>query len=121
MSSLAQRCVNNVRTLSADIVEKAKSGHPGAPMGCAPIAHVLYSKIMKYDPKAPKWMGRDRFVLSNGHASALLYSMLHLTGYDLPMAELQVRALKIFGLCLGWKILFFLLPPLTYIHNNPSF
>ena len=84
------RCVNNIRVLSADIVEKAKSGHPGAPMGCAPIAHVLYSKVMKYDPKAPKWMGRDRFVLSNGHASALLYSMLHLTGYDLPMAELQV-------------------------------
>lgn len=109
MSSLAQRCVNNVRTLSADIVEKAKSGHPGAPMGCAPIAHVLYSKIMKYDPKAPKWMGRDRFVLSNGHASALLYSMLHLTGYDLPMAELQVRALKIFGLFLGGKILSLLL------------
>ena len=59
-------------------------------MGCAPIAHVLYSKIMRYDPKAPKWVGRDRFVLSNGHASALLYSMLHLTGYDLPMEQLQV-------------------------------
>lgn len=106
MSSIAQRCVNNVRTLSADIVEKAKSGHPGAPMGCAPIAHVLYSKIMKYDPKAPKWMGRDRFVLSNGHASALLYSMLHLTGYDLPMAELQVRVTRSFLFC--WMDLMFI-------------
>ncbi len=70
---------------------RAKSGHPGAPMGCAPIAHVLFGKVMRYDPKSPKWAGRDRFVLSNGHASALLYSMLHLTGYDLPMEQLQVR------------------------------
>jgi len=60
-------------------------------MGCAPIAHVLFGKVMRYDPKSPKWAGRDRFVLSNGHASALLYSMLHLTGYDLPMEQLQVR------------------------------
>jgi transketolase len=73
-------------------------------MGCAPIAHVLYSKIMKYDPKAPKWMGRDRFVLSNGHASALLYSMLHLTGYDLPMAELQVRAQKNILFISWWEV-----------------
>ena len=123
MSTVAQRCVNNVRTLSADIVEKAKSGHPGAPMGCAPIAHVLYSKIMKYDPKAPKWMGRDRFVLSNGHASALLYSMLHMTGYDLPMAELQVRTSILYTL-LGGKISFLFdplsLPFLPLSHAQPS-
>ena len=84
--------INTIRVMGADIVEKAKSGHPGAPMGCAPMAHVLFSKVMKYDPKAPKWFGRDRFVLSNGHASALLYTMLHLTGYDMPISELQVRA-----------------------------
>ena len=71
------------------MVEKANSGHPGAPMGCAPIAHVLWSKIMRYDTAEPKWLNRDRFVLSNGHSCALLYSMLHLTGYDLPMSELQ--------------------------------
>ena len=87
--ALAARCVNTVRLLSADMVEKANSGHPGAPMGCAPIAHVLWSKIMRYDTAEPKWLNRDRFVLSNGHSCALLYSMLHLTGYDLPMSELQ--------------------------------
>lgn len=71
------------------MVERANSGHPGAPMGCAPIAHVLWSKIMRYSPSQPRWAGRDRFVLSNGHSCALLYSMLHLTGYDLPMSEIQ--------------------------------
>lgn len=88
----ATRCIDTIRVLGADIVQKANSGHPGAPMGCAPIAHVLYSKIMKYDPKDPKWISRDRFVLSNGHASALLYTMLHLTGYDgMTIDDLKVR------------------------------
>ena len=72
-----------------DQVEKAKSGHPGAPLGCAPIAYLLYTRIMKYDPTEPKWSDRDRFVLSNGHASALLYGSLHLAGFDLPMEQLQ--------------------------------
>lgn len=75
------KAVNTVRVLSADVVQKANSGHPGAPMGCAPIAHTLFTRIMRYSPENPTWCGRDRFVLSNGHACALLYTMLHLTGY----------------------------------------
>lgn len=84
-----QLIVNTIRILAADTVEKANSGHPGAPMGCAPIAHVLFGNFMNYSPKDPKWFNRDRFVLSNGHASALLYSMLHLTGYDLSLDDLK--------------------------------
>eukprot|EP01051_Picozoa_sp_SAG22_P022712 SAG22_NODE_5550_length_994_cov_1.423464_1_plen_138_part_10 len=82
-------CVNSVRGLSADIVEKAKSGHPGAPMGCAPMAHVLWGSVMKYSPADPEWANRDRFVLSNGHACALQYAMLHLTGYKVGMDDLK--------------------------------
>ena len=88
-SELSTKCVNAIRVLSADIVEKAKSGHPGAPMGCAPIAHVLFSEVMNYSSKNPKWANRDRFVLSNGHACALQYSMLHLTGYNVSMEDLK--------------------------------
>ncbi|MBB5059251.1 transketolase [Granulicella aggregans] len=84
-----QLSINTLRFLAVDAVEKAKNGHPGAPLGCAPIAYLLYHKYMKHDPKDPKWSDRDRFVLSNGHASALLYGMLHLAGYDLPMEQLQ--------------------------------
>jgi transketolase len=72
-----------------DQVEKAKQGHPGAPLGCAPIAYLLYTKFMKYNPTDPKWSDRDRFVLSNGHASALQYGALHLAGFDLPIAQLE--------------------------------
>jgi len=79
-----------VRCLSADQVQAAKSGHPGAPMGCAPMAHVLWTKYMNYAPSDPKWFNRDRFVLSNGHACALQYSMLHLTGYDLSLDDLKL-------------------------------
>jgi len=86
----SRQCVNTVRVLSADCVERANSGHPGAPMGCAPIAHVLYSEVMNYAPANPKWFNRDRFVLSNGHACALLYSMLHLTGYDVTLDDLKL-------------------------------
>lgn len=82
-------CVNSIRILAAEMVEKANSGHPGAPMGCAPIAHVLYGSIMNYSPKNSKWFNRDRFVLSNGHACALLYSMLHLTGHPLSLDDLK--------------------------------
>ncbi|NLW49228.1 MAG: transketolase [Candidatus Brocadiaceae bacterium] len=81
-------CVNTIRTLSIDMVHKANSGHPGAPLGCAAIAHVLWSRFLKHDPSDPTWPDRDRFVLSAGHASALLYSLLHLHGYDLPIEEL---------------------------------
>jgi transketolase len=85
---LAQLAINTLRFLAVDAVEAAKSGHPGAPLGCAPIAYLLYHKIMKYNPTEPLWSDRDRFVLSNGHASALLYGVLHLTGYDLPISQL---------------------------------
>jgi transketolase len=86
---LDQLAINALRFLAVDAVEKAKSGHPGAPLGCAPIAYLLYTKIMKYNPLDPTWSDRDRFVLSNGHASALLYGALHLAGYDLPMDQLK--------------------------------
>ena len=88
-NALDQLSINALRFLAVDAVEKAKSGHPGAPLGCAPIAYLLYHKLMKYDPSEPKWIDRDRFVLSNGHASALLYGVLHLAGYDLPMKQLE--------------------------------
>jgi transketolase len=87
--ALDQLSINALRFLAVDAVQKANSGHPGAPLGCAPIAYLLYHKIMKHDPADPKWIDRDRFVLSNGHASALLYGSLHLSGYDLPMAQLE--------------------------------
>lgn len=81
--------VNTIKTLSIDAVEKANSGHPGTPMGLSNISFELWTRYLRYDPKDPKWIGRDRFVLSCGHASMLIYSMLHLAGYDLPMSELQ--------------------------------
>jgi transketolase len=84
-----QLAVTTIRTLSIDAVEKANSGHPGAPMGLAPVAYVLYSKFLKHDPTRPDWPDRDRFVLSCGHASALLYSVLHLMGYDLDLDQIK--------------------------------
>jgi transketolase len=87
--SLDQLCINTIRMLSVDAVEKAKSGHPGAPMGLAPSAYVLWTRFLKHNPRNPSWADRDRFVLSAGHGSMLLYSMLHLTGYDLPLEQIQ--------------------------------
>jgi transketolase len=87
--SLDQLCINTIRMLSVDAVEKAKSGHPGAPMGLAPSAYVLWTRFLKHNPHNPSWPDRDRFVLSAGHGSMLLYSMLHLTGYDLPLEQIQ--------------------------------
>ena len=84
-----QLCINTIRTLSLDAVQKAESGHPGLPLGMAPTAYVLWTKFLRHNPKNPKWFGRDRFLLSAGHGSMLIYSMLHLTGYDLPMEELK--------------------------------
>ncbi len=81
--------INTIRFLSAEAVQKANSGHPGTPMACAPIAYVLYSKHMKHNPANPNWRNRDRFILSAGHASMLLYSMLHLCGYGLSLEELK--------------------------------
>src|SRR5688500_2244764 len=80
---------NAVRGRAADAVEQAKSGHPGAPLGMADLATVLWSRHLRHDPADPQWPDRDRFVLSNGHASMLLYALLHLTGYDLPLDELK--------------------------------
>ncbi|MEN9438108.1 MAG: hypothetical protein RIR09_2763, partial [Pseudomonadota bacterium] len=85
----ARQMANAVRMLAVDAVEKAKSGHPGAPMGMADIAEVLWNRHLSHNPVNPHWANRDRFVLSNGHGSMLIYALLHLTGYDLPMAELK--------------------------------
>ena len=81
--------VNTLRTLAVDAVEQAKSGHPGLPMGAAPMAHVLWTRYLRHNPADPAWPGRDRFVLSAGHGCMLLYALLHLTGYDLPLDELK--------------------------------
>jgi transketolase len=82
-------CVNTIRTLSMDAVQKANSGHPGTPMALAPAAYVLWDRFLRHNPRNPQWPNRDRFILSNGHASMLLYSLLHLTGYDLPLEEIR--------------------------------
>ncbi len=88
-ANLRNLCANTIRALSIDAVNAANSGHPGAPMGLADIATVLWAEVMSFDPMAPRWPNRDRFVLSNGHGSMLLYSVLHLAGYDLPIDELK--------------------------------
>ncbi len=88
-SSLDELSVNTIRLLSADMVQRANSGHPGLPLGAAPMAYVLWTRFLRFNPQDPHWPNRDRFILSAGHGSALLYSLLHLTGYDLPLRELQ--------------------------------
>jgi transketolase len=89
LENLEKLCINNLRMLAVDMVEKAKSGHPGMPMGAATMAFVLWTKFLRHNPGNPAWTNRDRFVLSAGHGSALLYALLHLTGYDLPLEELK--------------------------------
>jgi len=86
---LEQLCINTIRTLAMDAVQRANSGHPGAPMALAPLAYVLWTRFLRYNPKNPAWFDRDRFILSNGHASMLQYALLHLTGYDLSLEELK--------------------------------
>ncbi|MBU1077815.1 MAG: transketolase [Spirochaetes bacterium] len=88
-NKLEKLCINTIRTLGMDMVEKAQSGHPGLPMGASDIAYVLWTDFLRYNPKNSSWANRDRFVLSAGHGCALLYSMLHLTGFDLSMDELK--------------------------------
>jgi transketolase len=88
-SEIEQLCINTVRTLAMDAVQKANSGHPGTPMALAPLAYLLWTKHMKYNPRDPAWPDRDRFVLSAGHASMLLYSMLYLTGYDVTLDDIK--------------------------------
>lgn len=87
--NIDQLCINTIRTLSLDAIQKAESGHPGLPLGMAPTAYVLWTRFMRYNPKNPKWFNRDRFLLSAGHGSMLIYSLLHLTGYDLPLDEIK--------------------------------
>lgn len=89
IQALEQLCINTIRTLAIDAVQKANSGHPGAPMGLAPAAYVLWTRFLKHNPNNPAWPDRDRFVLSAGHGSMLLYSMLYLTGYDVPLEEIK--------------------------------
>ncbi|MBL0712593.1 MAG: transketolase [Desulfosarcina sp.] len=88
-SDLDRMCINTIRTLAMDAVEKANSGHPGAPMGLAAAAYVLWTRYLRHNPANPQWPDRDRFVLSGGHASMLLYSLLHLTGYDLSLEDIK--------------------------------
>jgi transketolase len=88
-TTLDQLCINTIRALAIDTVQKANSGHPGLPLGAAPVGYSLFARTMRHSPTNPQWPDRDRFVLSAGHGSALLYSLLHLTGYDLPLEQLK--------------------------------
>ena len=88
-AQLDELCINAVRAIAVDAVERASSGHPGMPMGAAPMAYVLWTRFLRHDPTNPAWPDRDRFLLSAGHASMLLYALLHLTGYDVPLDELK--------------------------------
>jgi transketolase len=88
-NELEKKCINTIRFLAADAIEKAKSGHPGMPLGAAAAAFTLWTKHLKHNPKNPHWPDRDRFVLSAGHASMLLYALLHLTGYDLTLDDIK--------------------------------
>ncbi|MDJ0529849.1 MAG: transketolase, partial [Microcystis sp. M53600_WE12] len=88
--SLEELCINAVRFLAVDAVEKAKSGHPGLPMGAAPMAFVLWDQFLRFNPKNPQWVNRDRFVLSAGHGCMLQYALMYLTGYDsVPLEEIK--------------------------------
>src|SRR3954447_20846135 len=87
--TIDELCINTIRVLAADAVQNANSGHPGMPMGAAAMAYTLWTRYLKYNPKDPSWFDRDRFVLSAGHGSMLLYGLLHLTGYDLPLDEIK--------------------------------
>ncbi|MFG0320184.1 MAG: transketolase, partial [Planctomycetota bacterium JB042] len=84
-----ERCVNTLRTLAIDMVQEANSGHPGLPLGAAPMAYVLWRNHLRFDPSTPDWPDRDRFVLSAGHGSALLYALLHAFGHDLGVGDLK--------------------------------
>jgi transketolase len=89
MKDIDELCVNTIRFLAVDGVEKAKSGHPGMPLGAAPMTYVLWDRFLSHNPKNPRWFNRDRFILSAGHGSMLLYALLHLYGYDMPLQELK--------------------------------
>jgi transketolase len=86
---LDELCINTLRFLAVDMVQKANSGHPGLPLGSATMAYTLWDRLLKFNPRDPLWPDRDRFVLSAGHGCALLYALLHVTGFDLPLDELK--------------------------------
>src|SRR5438045_4670848 len=86
---LQDKIINAIRFLAVDAVEKANSGHPGMPMGCAPIGYVLWGRHLRFNPRDPRWPNRDRFILSAGHGSMFVYAMLHLAGYDVTMDDLK--------------------------------
>ena len=88
---LDELCISTIRTLAMDAVERAGSGHPGTPMALAPAAYALWTQVLRYNPRHPEWFDRDRFVLSNGHASMLLYALLHLTGFDLSLEDIKAN------------------------------
>ncbi|CAK9169463.1 unnamed protein product [Ilex paraguariensis] len=94
--ALVKKSINTIRFLAIDAVEKANSGHPGLPMGCAPMGHILYDEVMKYNPKNPYWFNRDRFVLSAGHGCMLQYALMHLAGYD-SVQEEDLRSFRQWG------------------------
>jgi transketolase len=96
-----QQLANAIRALAMDAVQAANSGHPGMPMGMADVATVLFTQFLNYDPQAPKWADRDRFVLSAGHGSMLIYSLLHLTGYDQPTMEDIRNFRQLHSVCAG--------------------
>ena len=99
-SLLEQLCINTIRTLAMDAVQQANSGHPGAPMALAPVAFVIYDRFMKFNPANPDWLNRDRFILSAGHASMLLYGILHITGYDVTLEDIK-NFRQLHGRCPG--------------------
>ena len=88
--TLDELCINTLRFLAVDMVQKANSGHPGLPMGSAAMAYALWDRSLKFNPRDPHWPDRDRFILSAGHGCALLYALLHVTGFDLPLEELKM-------------------------------
>ena len=88
-NNIDKLCINTIRFLSVDAVEAAKSGHPGLPMEAAAMGYKLFTQILKHNPSNPNWINRDRFILSSGHGSMILYSLLHLCGYDLPLEEIK--------------------------------
>ena len=90
-AALDDLCINTLGFLSVDAVQKPNSGHPGLPLGAAPMAYVLWTKFLKHNPTNPDWFDRDRFVLSAGHSSTLLYSLLHMTGYELSLEQIKQR------------------------------
>ena len=89
LKQMMGKIANTIRSLSMDAVQKADSGHPGLPMGCAELGAYLFASALRYNPKDPKWINRDRFILSAGHGSMLLYSCLHLAGYDLTLEDIK--------------------------------